>query len=273
MWLSKWFVIFVVFSCIGWIYETTYCMIKWKKWENRGFLYGPVCPIYGTGAASVMALVETMRYFQVNYTWWEVFLVCMIGSIFLEYGTSYCLEKIFHARWWDYSYKKFNIHGRVCLPYSIAFGVAGLLITYYVDPFTMKIVNHIPATAFEFLGLLFMLVIGMDIALTASALSDFEDYIASVDDSLDVRMEQFVTNVGEKYDEMSGAVSAKVSAGKERFSREHMIAAVSKMNWRTKSAARRMASYMPKGAKQVFTHNRLVEFLKNYKQETKTENE
>ena len=108
MWLRKWFDIFVVFSCIGWIYETVYCMIKWKKWENRGFLYGPLCPIYGTGVIGVMAVLQIFNALNVEYTWWMIFIICMLGSIVLEFGTHWTLEKLFHAVWWDYSYKKFT---------------------------------------------------------------------------------------------------------------------------------------------------------------------
>ena len=78
MWISRYFVYFVIFSFFGWIYESIYCTIKSKRWENRGFLYGPLCPIYGAGGVGITAIV-------------------------LEYGTSWTLEKLFHAYWWDYS--------------------------------------------------------------------------------------------------------------------------------------------------------------------------
>ena len=71
-----------------------------------------------------------------TFTWWQIFLVAFLGSIVLEYGTSWALEKLFHAYWWDYSSMPLNINGRVCFPYSVGFGVAGLIVVYFIAPFT-----------------------------------------------------------------------------------------------------------------------------------------
>jgi hypothetical protein len=88
--------------------------IKNKKWADRGFLYGPVCPIYGVGAVSLTAIAEAVSERSADgYAWWQVFLVSFFGSIILEYVTSWALEKLFHAYWWDYSNMPLNIHGRV----------------------------------------------------------------------------------------------------------------------------------------------------------------
>ena len=260
MWLCKWFTIFVIYSFLGWVYETTYCMIKWKKWENRGFLYGPVCPIYGSGAVLAMLLARAVSRAGFEYTWWMVFIVCALGSIVLEYGTSYVLEKVFHARWWDYSYKKFNIHGRVCLMYTMCFGVAGVAVVYGLLPPTMRISSHISQMGFEFLGMLFMLIIGMDIALTASALSDFEEYVARADKILDEHMERFVENTKEKYATVSEEMSVKVEEEKERFSRERIAFAMSGLS---KSAIRRITSFVP-GKNEKESYGRMREFLRQH---------
>ena len=119
MWLSRYFVYFIIFSCMGWIYESIYCTIRAKKWENRGFLYGPLCPIYGAGGVAITAIADFISaHTDATFTWWQIFLVAFLGSIVLEYGTSWALEKLFHAYWWDYSSMPLNINGRVCFPYS-----------------------------------------------------------------------------------------------------------------------------------------------------------
>lgn len=125
---------------MGWIYESIFCTVKSGSWQNRGFLYGPVCPIYGVGAATIMALVDWyagQNQGQVNYTWWQVFLVAFFGSIVLEYdhilGTG---EVVPCITWWDYSDVPLNINGRVCFPASVGFGVAGLLVIYVIAPAT-----------------------------------------------------------------------------------------------------------------------------------------
>ena len=114
MWLSRYFVYFIIFSCMGWIYESIYCTIRAKKWENRGFLYGPLCPIYGAGGVAITAIADFISvHTDATFTWWQIFLVAFFGSIVLEYGTSWALEKLFHAYWWDYSSMPLNINGRV----------------------------------------------------------------------------------------------------------------------------------------------------------------
>ena len=101
MWISKYFVYFVIYSCMGWIYESIFCTIKNGYWENRGFLYGPVCPIYGVGAALMTFIDDVNRVGGgQEFLWWQIFFVAFFGSIVLEYVTSYVLEKLFHAYWW-----------------------------------------------------------------------------------------------------------------------------------------------------------------------------
>ena len=110
---------FFIYSFMGWIYESIFCTIKEKKWCNRGFLYGPIIPIYGFGAVIISIFVNVSVDNHVTTPWWKVFLVSMVGSAILEYVTSWALEKIFHARWWDYSNMPLNILGQICLPYML----------------------------------------------------------------------------------------------------------------------------------------------------------
>jgi len=115
-----------------------YCFIVDKKFVDRGFLIGPVCPIYGCGC--LLILVFLNKYKEDPLT---LFCMSMIICSLLEYLTSYVMEKIFKTRWWDYSHKKFNLNGRVCLDNIVAFGVLGLLIVCFVNPFMVDILNMI----------------------------------------------------------------------------------------------------------------------------------
>lgn len=136
---------------MGWIYESIYCTIRAKKWENRGFLYGPLCPIYGAGGVAITAIADFISvHTDATFTWWQIFLVAFFGSIVLEYGTSWALEKLFHAYWWDYSSMPLNINGRVCFPYSVGFGVAGLIVVYFIAPFTKLITGWMSPIWYEF---------------------------------------------------------------------------------------------------------------------------
>ena len=84
MWICRYFVYFVVFSFLGWIYESIFCTVKNRQWENRGFLYGPMVPIYGVGASALVGVGELINTYVGSYTWWQIFLIGYVGSIVLE---------------------------------------------------------------------------------------------------------------------------------------------------------------------------------------------
>lgn len=138
--LAYWFLIFFIFSVLGYFSEVIYCYILTKKIINRGFMRGPYCPIYGVGAISILILLRS--YYE------DPIVLFILGTIIcstIEYITSYLLEKIFHNKWWDYKNRKYNINGRVCLINSLLFGVASLVVVYVFYPiasFLLKSINH-----------------------------------------------------------------------------------------------------------------------------------
>ncbi|WP_042275309.1 putative ABC transporter permease [[Clostridium] dakarense] len=114
---------FFIYSFLGWIFESIYCSIGNKKIINRGFLNGPICPIYGFGA---LIIIFFLKNFQGN-----IILLFIFGALItstLEYITGIILENLFNTTWWDYSKKRFNIKGRVCLKNSILFGVMSVVL-------------------------------------------------------------------------------------------------------------------------------------------------
>lgn len=242
MWLSRYFVIFVLYSILGWIYESTFCTIKAGKWENRGFLYGPVVPIYGVGAAGISMVYDALQlHLSFTLQWWMVFLIGYFGSIVLEFGTSWVLEKLFHAVWWDYSRMPFNIQGRVCLPYSLAFGGAGLLVIYGLYPWMNRLVTPEISIWKELASLVLMALIAMDTALTVSALTGLAKNVASAEEMLNRQMEAFVVSVKEKGADLEEAVSAS----REKLMNQHVETAVRQMGGLQKSALRRVRGFKP----------------------------
>ncbi len=123
------FLTFILCSFIGYFLEVFWIFLGTKKLVNRGFLCGPVIPIYGIGA--VLILFCLLRYYDDPIV---VFVFGIIITSALEYFTSFILEMIFHNRWWDYANEKYNLNGRICLRNSIAFGVLSLVIIYFVAP-------------------------------------------------------------------------------------------------------------------------------------------
>ena len=134
------FFLFFIYSVLGWIIETTYASINQKKLVDRGFLIGPYCPIYGFGA--VIGVLYLTQYKNNILT---VFILGAIIACITEYITSYIMEKIFKARWWDYSNQSFNINGRICGKNALLFGICSIVIIYIIEPtidFLIKKINY-----------------------------------------------------------------------------------------------------------------------------------
>ena len=137
--IRVYFILFIAYSFLGWLIEVVGKLIEQKKFINRGFLIGPYCPIYGTGAILITFLLKKYTEDPI-----ALFIMAIVICGILEYLTSYFMEKIFHARWWDYSRRKFNINGRVCLNTIIPFGLLGMFIIYVSNPFLIEKIQMLP---------------------------------------------------------------------------------------------------------------------------------
>ena len=153
--IEQYIALFFIYSIAGWLMETVQLSIREKKFINRGFLIGPYCPIYGCGVVLITILLQKYHD-DIPATFFLSILIC--GT--LEYVTSYFMEKIFNARWWDYSARKFNINGRICLETLVPFGIAGTVITIWINPFLLKYINIVPNLAMHIiLGIISILFI------------------------------------------------------------------------------------------------------------------
>jgi len=137
--VSTWFLWFVLYSLIGWAYETALCSIEMGQWDNRGFLYGPICPIYGAVATLSLALLYK-RIKNVAL----LFLTGVVLTTGVEYVTSVSLELAFGLRWWDYSHFRFNIAGRISLLGAVVFGVLIVLLIKVIHPRIESLTERLP---------------------------------------------------------------------------------------------------------------------------------
>lgn len=231
MTLCKLFVWFIIYSFMGWIYESIYCTIKKHRWENRGFLHGPIVPIYGIGAllaSVVFSLLPFEALQHANNV--QIFLISFFGSIVLEYTTSWALEKLFHAYWWDYSHCFCNIHGRVCLFASTGFGLAGILVVRFLYPFVNSVTQSIHPILIEILALIFMFIFGMDLSLTISALTNFtknfsrieseiNQQIADAYEKLDSGVTNAIENIIEKSEQLQESNSLRKEMAEEKIAK------------------------------------------------------
>lgn len=166
--LSSLFLLFLCYSIIGYLVEIIAVSLTEKRLVlNRGFLIGPYLPIYGCGAICMITLLE--KYQQ------DIFALFVMGVVIctmLEYVTSLVMEKLFKLRWWDYSTKKFNINGRVCLENGVLFGLGGVLIVKIVNPIISGMIYTLPSWVTIVLGI--VLLVGFLIDMIESAYITFK---------------------------------------------------------------------------------------------------
>lgn len=153
--IKFYFFVFIIMSICGWIMELIYSSITLHRLNIPGFLYGPWCPIYGTGAVIIMALCEDKNIFKKIG---KIFIL----TTFLEYIVSVLLEMIVGIKWWDYSSEFLNINGRVCLLYSIYWVAIGLIILKYIKPWFKKVYNKIKSKKIETIVNVTALIIAVD---------------------------------------------------------------------------------------------------------------
>lgn len=121
-----------VFSCLGWLMEVALKYRQYHRFINRGYLIGPYCPIYGCGVVTITVFVSHLIRPGDNNA--EIFLAGMMICGVWEYFVSWAMEKLFHARWWDYSTKPMNLHGRIWIGNLVVFGLASVFVVKWVNP-------------------------------------------------------------------------------------------------------------------------------------------
>ena len=160
----------MTYSFLGWCLEVGCILVHQKKFVNRGFLIGPYCPIYGCGAVFMSIVLK--KYLVDPIT---LFIMIIISCSLLEYFTSYILEKLFHTRWWDYSTKRFQINGRICLETMVPFAFFGMLVMYYITPFFLGIYQTFSPFVLYSLSSVLFLVILVDIILSFKIINQIKN--------------------------------------------------------------------------------------------------
>ncbi len=188
------FMYFFIYSVLGWIIETLYCRILDGKWTNRGFLFGPYCPIYGFGALLIIAFLQNFKSSLI-----AVFILGMIFTSALEYLTSFLLEKLFDAKWWDYSKMKFNLNGRICLLNSIEFAFLGVVLTYVIHPIIYNLISYVPLDLIQLISIVLISIMAIDIGFTISTLLNLKEKLITLRESAEKLMEK--NTLQEKFSE------------------------------------------------------------------------
>lgn len=157
---------FYAYAFLGWCAEVVFAAAKTGKFVNRGFLNGPLCPIYGAGVVLLLVCLSPLKKW-----FWAVFLGAALLCSVLEFLTGFALEKIFHRKWWDYSDRPFNLIGYVCLSMSLLWGAAALAVVYAVQPAIEALVDRIPVSAGYIILGIFAALTAVDLVFTLLQIS------------------------------------------------------------------------------------------------------
>ena len=222
--LNRYLVAYFVFSVLGWIWESIYCTVKERKWQNRGFLYGPLCPIYGFGSIVALLVYDLISFGIIHQlSWWMILIIGFFFSMVLEYPTSYILEKLFHARWWDYSDLPLNINGRTCVITSLGFGIGAIIIMNYLIPSYEQALVIIPASIIAISCVIFVAIHSSDITLTISHLTNFQKNIDEMEEIFQSKMTETVDKIFERRSKLYGKTLSRIASFKMKES-HNMIA-------------------------------------------------
>jgi uncharacterized membrane protein len=159
---------FIIYAFLGWVLEVLYHLYEQKRFVNRGFLHGPLCPIYGVMGVSLIVLLTPVSE-NVLY----VFVGGTIIASLLELITGYLLEVSFNTKWWDYSDKKFNFKGYICLRFSIIWGVISIIFMKVINVYISKLTTWLANFNGQILYNIVLISLIVDIALTINSLITF----------------------------------------------------------------------------------------------------
>lgn len=192
--MEKVLFLFMIFSMIGWLWETPWVSLRTKKYVNRGFLNGPYIPIYGFAIVTIvlsMGIFNGINNSNILFVLVQVIYIGFVTAIW-EFFTSWGLEKAFHTRWWDYSSHKFNFQGRISLHVSLFFAVGGYVLWRFVNPVFISLYNSIPSNTMLIILSVFYLIFSIDSYFTLRDLFKLRDII--------IKLERLSKEITEKFE-------------------------------------------------------------------------
>ena len=219
--MTQWVAFFLIYCFIGWCYESIYVSIKHKRWVNRGFMRGPFLPLYGSGA--IVMLVVTIP-FRDNLL--LTYLAGCVGATALEYVTGVCMEALFKIRYWDYSNRRFNFQGHICLAATLAWGAFTILMTKFIHAPIEEFLLGIPQIVVSTATTIVAGVCIADFAVSFKTALDIRDVLVKLEEvrdemeRLQKRMdvilafaedsrEQAVLNTYERLDELTDSLEER----------------------------------------------------------------
>lgn len=176
--LPQWVLFFFIYSFIGWVWESCYVSVRKHRWVNRGFMHGPMLPLYGSGA--LVVLVSTIG---VRENIALIFLLGMLAATVLEYFTGAAMERLFHVRYWDYSNQKLNLHSYICVSSSLCWGCFSVLLVRGVHVPIETAVLRIPLAVAEGAALVLSVAAAVDLTQSFNEAMDLKRILLQLEES------------------------------------------------------------------------------------------
>ncbi|WP_294552495.1 hypothetical protein [uncultured Pseudoflavonifractor sp.] len=214
--ISLLFLYFIIYSFLGWILETVYCSVRERRFVARGFLYGPICPIYGVGV--LMMLCWFAPFTGQPLLFYVVATVCMSAW---EYLVGWLLETTTHIKYWDYSAHRFNLHGRICLSISLTWGVLAYLVIFWIHPVVAGLVERLPVFTLHVVDVVLLVLLAADAAATIrelALLTAMLRKLTQMGEELQVQLALSRAELSDRLDEARDVLSDKLDGAKESIS-------------------------------------------------------
>lgn len=204
------FLYFIFYSFLGWVMETCYCSICEHRLVPRGFLYGPICPIYGTG---VLLMILFFTPLKRNLVLFYVVAVAVMSS--WEYFVAWLLETTTHVKYWDYSHFRFNLKGRICLWVALVWGILSYIVIFYIHPPIEAHFDQVPLVLKYALGAVLLITLLVDATLTIrhlALLSKLVVGVTALGEELQVQLSLGKAELSDKLEPKAEAVRQKYYA-------------------------------------------------------------
>lgn len=172
---GQWVLLFFFYCFCGWVWESCYVSLCQRRWVNRGFLQGPLLPIYGSGAIIILFVTLPVAG-NLGLVW----LLGMLAATALEYVTGDVMERLFKVRYWDYSKQKFNLNGHICLSSSIAWGFFSILLVRFIHPPIARLLADVPSWLVDPLALALTIAFTVDVVQSVQAALDLKDVLTKL---------------------------------------------------------------------------------------------
>lgn len=213
--ITQWLLFFFIYSFIGWVWESCYVSVRKRHWVNRGFMHGPMLPIYGSGALTV--LVSTLG---VRDSIPLIFLCGMLGATLLEYVTGAVMERLFRVRYWDYSNQKLNLHGYICISSSLCWGCFSVLLVRVIHRPIEDVVLGLPLIVVDVAAFVLTAVASVDLTQSFNEAMDLKRILVYLEESkkqLGTQLEEGKEKLAAQLEEGRERLGAQLEEGRERL--------------------------------------------------------